>query len=630
MQTAAFLKPLTSLALKAFAEYLKKKIESRKQSKDLDTSPVEKAIERHLQDVERWSRHFQFLEMSAPGMIDETTIKLSLHTEPRKFRGDNTTRHKNEEDLVSDLENYVVLGEPGSGKTTTLKRLVRYLLTSPPQSDTDIYQVPLVIRLRELQRGKTLHMAIADIFGFRYKHAEVIRTYEKEHQKASTIAVTHMQTLIQGSRIEVVIPDLLNETGAVLILDGLDEVFSDIASGIRNEIIELGRKLTKAKIIVSSRTGDYTIQLEGFCILEICPLSKKQVTSIAKKWLGNPHDFLKSLENLPYRDLTDRPLLLTQLLFIFKRYGYLPEQPSSIYKRVIRLLLEDWDAQRGITRQSKYSQFDPERKSDFLAGLSYHLTYVLREKRFTEDQLANAYLRINDTFNLPKDEARQVACEIQTHTGIIVIGPHDTYEFSHLSIQEYLCANYLLRAPLPPKLTDYIQSYCAPLAVAVALSSRPGEWFANLVFSRGNLPAFNDACIISLISRISTEQPFFELSEQLGLAILALFDKFRDQKHINVQRMLMQFCEVKGVLDSVRAALRWFCLARSSKSDGHVDARLRRTLINPYTIDLPKKGAIPKDLLARLQAIRGTPIMWSRADGVEKALTVGLLKELIK
>jgi DNA polymerase III delta prime subunit len=626
IETSPFLKPLSDLALKVFTQYLKNRIESTKHPKKIDTATLEEGIQRHLQDVERWSRNFQFLEMSAPSTIDETTIKLDLHTEPRKFRGSHTTKHKKEEDLVSDLENYVLLGEPGSGKTTTLKRLVRYLFTSSPHSEADIYQVPLVIRLRELQPGKTLYMALADIFGLEYE--QVVREYVKQRQKATDIVVTVIQTLIQGNRIEYIIPHLLNKSGAVLILDGLDEVHVDIVPSLRNEIIELGRQLEGAKIIVSSRTGDYTVQLEGFHVLEICPLSKRQIKLIAQKWLSNSETFLSSLENLPYRDLTDRPLLLTQLLFIYKRYGYLPEQPSSIYKRVIRLLLEEWDAQREIIRTSKYSQFDPERKSDFLAALSYHLTYVLREKRFSEDSLVSAYLRIHSSFNLPKDEARQVAREIQTHTGIIVLGPHDIYEFSHLSIQEYLCANYLLRAPLPPKVTDYIQSYCAPLAVAVALSSRPGEWLSNLILSRNNITAFNDACTISLISRISMEQPFFEQSELLGLALIAMFDKFRHPKYINVQRKLLEFCELRGILGSVGSALRWFGLTRSSKADGFVDAKLRRNLINPYTIELPKNGAIPVDLLIRLQTTLRPQITWWRPDGTERLLDANAVKGL--
>ena len=93
-----------------------------------------------------------------------------------------------------------------------------------------------------------------------------------------------------------------------------------------------------------------TLPLEGFTAVEVAPLSATQVRDIASRWLPQPEEFLEALAALPYRDVADRPLLLRQLLLLYKRYGFLPEQPAQVYKRVIRLLLEEWDAQRHVVR----------------------------------------------------------------------------------------------------------------------------------------------------------------------------------------------------------------------------------------------------------------------------------------
>jgi hypothetical protein len=108
------------------------------------------------------------------------------------------------------------------------------------------------------------------------------------------------------------------------------------------EIVRLARSVEGAKVVVSSRTGDLAIPLEGFTALEIAPLSQRQVHDIAARWLSHPDDFLEALAVLPYHDIADRPLLLRQLLLLYQRYGFLPEQPAQVYKRVIRLLLEEW------------------------------------------------------------------------------------------------------------------------------------------------------------------------------------------------------------------------------------------------------------------------------------------------
>ena len=55
--------------------------------------------------------------------------------------------------------------------------------------------------------------------------------------------------------------------------------------------------------------------------------------------VGDLDEFKNYFKTMPYNDIADRPLLLTQILFLYKRYGYLPEQPSMIYKKLIMFVL---------------------------------------------------------------------------------------------------------------------------------------------------------------------------------------------------------------------------------------------------------------------------------------------------
>jgi hypothetical protein len=576
-------------ALKPILSYVTKKILSSLDTSESDFNGVYEGIEKHLLEANQWSSQVQFLGMSTPQGLDDSTIKLGLHTEPRKFRGkENKENIRSEEDLIKESGHFVLLGDPGSGKTTTLKRITRRILTTEQES-TDYYQYPIVIRLRELKSGASLYTTIANILHLKYTQEEVKRII-KTHKGAS-YSTKHIETRIGNSIIEDIIPDILNKTSAILILDGLDEIKSEFRDLIREEIVSLGRKMNASKIIVSFRSGEYVVNIEGFKILEICPLTAEQIVDIATKWLGDATEFLKSLKALPYADIADRPILLTQLLFLYDRYGYLPEQPSNVYKRVIRLLLEEWDAQRNIIRLSKYAGFDPERKAEFLAALSYHLTYTLEEKRFTETDLLNAYQRVYDNFDLNGKEALQVVGEIQTHTGIIVASPDETYEFSHLSLQEYLCASYLVRAPILSEITNKIASYTAPLAVAVALSSKPASWLANILLSPGSLKALGPEGVISLLSRVITESPFFEESEQLAFAIFNLYDTFNAPKYDKVRTIIEDFLRMKNILKSMASALRWYMVTEATGD--YFEFRMDDSFINPYEFSLPQYGKLP-------------------------------------
>jgi predicted NACHT family NTPase len=345
--------------------------------------------------------------------------------------------------------------------------------------------------------------------------------------------------------------------------------------------------------------------MEGFSVNEICPLSPEQILDIKNKWLGTEDTlFMEKFKHLPYFDVADRPLLLTQLLFLYKSYGYLPDQPNQIYAKLVNLLLEEWDKKSGIRRDSRYAGFEPIRKADFLAALSYQLTYCLMVKIFKESDLVRAYLAVCEGYNLPSDEARQVAQEIQTHTGIILAGAVDTYEFCHLSLQEYLCASYIVRAPLETLSIEYLSKYAAPLAIAVALSSNSSNWFANLILRFKNLNDFDNHSMASFLSRVLIERPNFQRSGLLGFAILRLFKHF--QTDPKICQYLEQMLKIKNVIESLASALRSYEIrGRGSMATNFIQVGLRPNTVSPYQLDIPQLGAFPKSCIADLKLIPG-------------------------
>jgi hypothetical protein len=627
---------ITSSSIKLFVDYIKSKFFTKSSFRDhLSETPLE-GIEKHLIEENNWSSQIQFLGMSTPGAIDDYTIGLGLHTEPRRFRGkEEPNKIKTEEDLFVLPGNYLLLGSPGSGKTTTLKRLCRRILLKPPKVPTDIYQFPIVIRFRELSGGASICTTIADIFGLKYHQVKFKKTIEtkakKLHERGergpSSFTISHVETRIGDRQIEDVIAELLNNTYAILILDGLDEVKNEILESIRKEIVILGRKLHSSKIILSLRSGEYNFAFEGFNVFEICPLTESQIKAISKRWLENPESFLTCIKSLPYYDLADRPLLLTQLLFIFKRYGYLPEQPSIIYKKVVRLLLEEWDAQRDITRLSKYAGFDPERKTDFLSALSFHLTYSLNEKRFSEDSLMKCYMKIYQSFNLRESEALMVIKEIETHTGIIIAGPDDSYEFSHLSLQEYLSASYLSRAPMLLDVSYLIGLYPAPLAVSVVLSSTPGLYFAQLMLNPRNIKAFTPRNLVIFLSRLLVEKPFFELSESLAFALFHLYNVSQDAEVIS---KLDEMLKINNVLESMATATRWYKIHKSRKKRNFLELHIKGRFENLYGFDVPETGCIPKKIIPDLFKISSSGIFYMDSNGLLRRLTKSKIKWLLQ
>ncbi len=555
---------LVKLATDLVMQYLKR----RSGLSDHDgTAQIAIAVERHLNEALKWSQRLQFYGMWKAEDTEAATIPLRLSLEPRHFRGYDSQEQRTELDLLRDDRNYVLLGAPGAGKTTTLKRITQTLLLRDSVGQGDSYEFPIVIRLRECDFRSSFLEVIASTIGIpvtrRVEEVEVDYGAPKERRTTFWVG---------SSPLEQAIVDVLNESRAVLILDGLDEVPMSSQAAMRRDLTRLALNTKGSKIIVSCRSGEYTAVVEGFDLMEICPLRPSEIAAIAALWLPEPTPFLDLLADLPYHDVADRPLLLTQLLFLYKRYGFLPEQPSHVCQKFVILLLQEWDAERGVIRESRYSRFDPDRKKAFLAAIAYYLTYKVRKRIFSEKDLMAAYHNVHDRFGLPPGEARQVVSEIESHSGIIAAAGAAAYEFEHLSIQEFLCADYLIREPHAEHLVDYMVAYPAPVAISIALSSNPSSSFAAL-FLRSKNPALNG--VHGLLARVIVERPTFGTLPALGVAIMKLYHDVAENSS-EAEHLLDKMTQTAAVAESISAALPLYQLSKKEHLTEYGFIRLNR------------------------------------------------------
>ena len=144
----------------------------------------------------------------------------------------------------------------------------------------------------------------------------------------------------------------------------------------------------------------------------------------------------------------------------------------------------------------------------------YELTVHRKKTAFRESDLIKSYDRIFMSFDLPKNEAKAVAQEVESHTGLIVAIGSGTYQFSHLSLQEYLCAEYLVRSPFSELRERYFNEYPAPLAISVALAPDSAKWFTHLVLEMKKISDGLSAHIF--LDRLMLERPSFVPSAFLG------------------------------------------------------------------------------------------------------------------
>jgi predicted NACHT family NTPase len=482
---------------------------------------VEAMVAAHISELARWTGRIEFFGLSIAKDTDQDTIDLFLSI-PRKFRGVRPTPLQSELSLLESGRNHVLLGDPGAGKTTTLKRIARFVLTHVPRSAEDDSNYPIVIRLRELDDTDVLDQKLGRLLGVEHKLLELPKPPDGKELTEQSI----QRRFVGSEPLAAAVAALLDTTHALLLLDGLDEVAPGLRTFTERQISRLAEKCQHTKIIVTCRSGDYNAQLAHFDVVELAPLEPSQISDIAYRWTRSPNDFLEKLSKQSFLDLASRPLFLCQLLVLYEERGLIPDQPTDVVELIVRLAIDEWDIKhKKLPRLSRYGAFDTNRKREFLAHLAFWLTYELREQQFTSNSLASVYLELHERFNLPFGESEAVVRELETHTGIFVDAGYNRFEFSHLSLQEYLCASYVVREPISGLFARYLVDKPAPIAVACTLAPRPEHWLPGVLLNRDVLPAFGAINLEALFARILQERPRFIVDADLGFLALTIMTR---------------------------------------------------------------------------------------------------------
>jgi hypothetical protein len=375
-----------------------------------DTNELTTALSKHIFFLKKWTAQVQMLEMSQHVSTDKATISLSISSMPRRFRAPDADLSLSEDDLLISGNHFILLGDPGSGKTTTIKRLTRKLLPNATKKASNRPGSPFVVLGRELEGTETLIEHAARKLGFKLRDFYELKSGQKEEEYAEKRRFFYED---RKNQLEDHLIRLLDKMATVFIIDGIDEFPPVLRRDLELTLRTLSLSVKRSKIIATCRSGDFARQIEGFRVVEIAPLDHGQMRSIVDRWANEPNIFVESISKTPYYDMATKPLFLCQLILLYNAARYVPPRPVDIYRRITLLALERWDEHRGIQRRTRYANFFPDRKYEFLSSMAFELLVTEHKKVFTSEHLLFVYGRIHSNFSLPPNEAEQIVSEIK-------------------------------------------------------------------------------------------------------------------------------------------------------------------------------------------------------------------------
>lgn len=415
----------------------------------VDTSDFQPYLQAILKDSAD-SNHQDWQSFYTP-----TQAELPLQVQtwlPSQSSSQSFKEQREQMEVLDGLRKYapshvLLLGKPGSGKSTSLKRLqweeARRCLEGEKQENDGAIRIPVLLELRSFRHNLVLKF-IQDSFKRRK-----LRLGEEE------------------------IDHLLFNGQLLLLFDGLNELPSDNSW---QEIGEFRRDYPDSSMIFSSRDLGAGADLGIENKLEMTPLTEPQMRQFIEKRLPGQTDILLQQIRDRLRELAETPLLLKMFCDVFEYDQQIPKNRGELFRKFADNI--DQIKHRGVlTASSGFLGFRDELLQQLavamLQGGNKPTEFLLQIDQDKAEQLLEQSL--TGRVKAPAERAKGWLEDLLEHHLLQLAARSKQIEFHHQLFQDYYAAEWLL-LQLPTLSDEQLKCYflnylkwTEPLALMLAL-----------------------------------------------------------------------------------------------------------------------------------------------------------------
>ena len=314
-------------------------------------------------------------------------------------------------------EHVLLVGRPGSGKSTAL---VRLLVATAQQARQNLHsQIPVLVELR---------------------------TY-KVYYKTSVLDLVQASLKRRRLRLNIeTLEELLSQGRFLLLMDGINELPDDEAwrniKAFRHDNLDVPMVFTSRDLILR---GDLGIERK----LEMQSLTQAEVEKFVRDCMpGGSQQTLQQIRQR-LRELGQTPFVMWMLYFIVQKTGRVPSGAGSAFREFTQLYERCSKDDAPVSEESRrwwsrllehlgFEMMQAQKPTDFRLTIS---------RQEAEDILTQVLDR--EKFDKPRDYALRWLEDLLKHH-LIQVTSNDQIEFCHQLIQEYYAAERLLKLLTPP------------------------------------------------------------------------------------------------------------------------------------------------------------------------------------
>jgi DNA polymerase III delta prime subunit len=312
--------------------------------------------------------------------------------------------------IINEKQSSILSGTPGTGKSTTLKKIGEYLILN--NQEADIKNLPIFLSVTEIYESK-------------FKILELVQ-----------------KKLLNF--FDATIEEILKSYKIILLVDSIDEFEEDNQKMICKELHDLSEK-NNCKFILATRSNEKTMsipEIQSLNSYQIERFNSDQIQQFVSRFFINQTSRAEKLlealkENRILEKLPITPLTLSLISILFEENDLeIPATITDIYENFSSLLLG-----RAVV-SSKIEFIDISFKERILSLYALELLKRKEHTPMTEREFIDFFKEYyaSKTIPIKRENLEDALIYLINNTGILFLKDGKYVAFSHDSFMEFYAA----------------------------------------------------------------------------------------------------------------------------------------------------------------------------------------------